>query len=188
MKRIYYVFISLWVCLVAGCGDKKADNKAEERQIYQIESVDENTGVQRMQVSHIDQTIVCKNRKFRLVIDRIPDSSLPIVKSDMGTFQDNRITVKILRENGTSLFTKSFTKNDFSTHLPADFLAHSVLEGVVFDDEKTLNNKEVTLAASVSYPMTDLYVPFTLVVSQNGTLSVMKDEDMGELTPLEEEE
>lgn len=104
----------------------------------------------------------------------------------MGVFADNRIVVKILRENGASLFERSFVKNDFSSYLTTDFLRHSVLEGLVFDDMKTAENKQITLAASVSYPMTDLYIPFTIVVSQEGKMSLSKDEDMGELTPIDE--
>lgn len=187
MKKLTYIFALFSIFMMMGCGGKKADTKAEERQIFQIDSVDENTGVQRMQTSHIDQTIECKGKKFRLVINRVPDSSLPVVKSTMGTFADNRIHVKITRDNGTQLFAKSFTKSDFAAHLPNDYLRESVLEGLVFDDVKSANNKEITLAASVSYPMTDQYVPFTLVISQSGTLSLAKDEDMGELTPMEEE-
>jgi hypothetical protein len=60
------------------------------------------------------------------------------------------------------------------------------LEGLVFDDVRTAENKEITLAASVSYPMTDLYIPFILVVSQDGKLSISKDEDMGVINFLEE--
>ena len=60
------------------------------------------------------------------------------------------------------------------------------MEGLVFDDMKTAENKQITLAASVSYPMTDLYIPFTIVVSQEGKMSLSKDEDMGELTPIDE--
>ena len=105
----------------------------------------------------------------------------------MGLFVDNSIKVKITRENGTALFEKTFTKNDFAAHLPAKYLKRSVLEGLVFDDVRTNENKELTLAASVSYPMTDLYIPFILVVSQDGKLSISKDEDMGEMTFLKEE-
>lgn len=188
MKKFNYILVCLSICLMAGCGEKKADSKAEERQIYQIDSLDEHTGIQRMQTSHINQTIECKEKKFHLLIDRVPDAALPVVKSTMGTFYDNRITVKITRENGTQLFAKSFTKADFSTYLPSDYISQSVLEGVVYDDVKSAADKEITLAASISYPMTDLYIPFTLVVSQNGNFSLVKDEDMGELTPLKEEE
>ena len=43
------------------------------------------------------------------------------------------------------------------------------------------------MAASVSYPMTDLYVPFSLLISQDGKLSISMDEDMGALPFLEED-
>ena len=63
-----------------------------------------------------------------------------------------------------------------------------MLEGLVYDDVRSAEKKEITLAASVSYPMTDLYIPFVLVVSQDGKLSISKDEDMGEMTFLESSE
>ena len=186
MKQLYYLIACISACFLVGCGGNKQSQAEEQRQIFQIDSVDVHTGVQRMQTMHINQEISCKGKKFHLVIDRVPADDLPAVKSEMGTFADNRITVKITRENGASLFTKSFIKKDFASHLTTDYLSHSVLEGLVFDDVKTADSKEITLAASISYPMTDLYIPFTLVISQDGKLSLSKDEDMGEFTPLED--
>ena len=185
MKQTYIV-AALALAFLAGCKSEKKDAQEQVKQMYQIESVDEKTGVQRMQVSRIQQEITCKGKKFQLSVERTPDDKLPHVKSDMGLFVDNSIKVKITRENGTALFEKTFTKNDFAAHLPAKYLKRSVLEGLVFDDVRTNENKELTLAASVSYPMTDLYIPFILVVSQDGRLSISKDEDMGELTPMED--
>ena len=100
-------------------------------------------------------------------------------------FVDNQIKVKITRDNGTTLLEKTFTKKDFAAHLSEKYLKASVLEGLVFDDVRTAEKKEITLAASVSYPMTDLYVPFTLVVTQDGKLSISKDESMGEMVAPE---
>ena len=176
----------LLTAFLAGCGEQKNDNKEEEKRIFQIESVDEKSGLQRMQVSRINQEIACKGKKFQLSVERTPDDKLPQVKSDMGLFVDNSIKVKITRDNGTTLFEKTFIKNDFASHLPTKYLKRSVLEGLVFDDVRTAEKKEITLAASVSYPMTDLYIPFVLVISQDGKLSISKDEDMGEMTFLEE--
>lgn len=186
MKHIYILCAYLSICFLIGCSGNKKNSAEEERRIFQIDSVDVNTGVQRMQVMHIDQEITCNGKKYRLKIDRLPADELSVVKSEMGTFADNRIVVKILRENGTTLLDRSFIKNDFSAHLTTDYLRHSVLEGLVFDDVKTTENKQITLAASVSYPMTDLYIPFTIVVSADGKMSLAKDEDMGELTPIDE--
>lgn len=186
MKHFYILCACLSLFLWTGCSGNKKSSIEEERRIFQIDSVDANTGIQRMQVMHINQEIACNGKKYRLKIDRSPADDLPTVKSEMGVFVDNRIVVKIFRENGASLFERSFVKNDFSSYLTTDFLRHSVLEGLVFDDMKTAKNKQITLAASVSYPMTDLYIPFTIVVSQEGKMSLSKDEDMGELTPIDE--
>ena len=185
MKQIC-IMIALVMGIMTSCKEDKKKAQEEAKQIFQIESVDENTGLQRMQVSKINQDIVCKGKKFQLFVERTPDDNLPQVKSDMGLFVDNSIKVRITRENGTVLFDKTFTKKDFSTQLPNKYLSRSVLEGLVFDDVRTAENNEITLAASVSYPMTDLYIPFILVVSQDGKLSISKDEDMGEMTFLEE--
>ena len=186
MKQVYILAI-LFVTMLSGCTSNTKESKEEAKRIFQIESVDENTGLQRMQISKVNQTIGCKGKKFQLAVTRIPDEKLPHVKSDMGLFMDNCIQVKITRENGTSLFEKTFTKNDFAAYLPEKYLKRSILEGLVFDDVRTEEKKEITLAASVSYPMTDLYIPFVLVVSQDGKLSISKDEDMGEMTFLKDE-
>lgn len=172
--------------ILTGCKGERKDTNEEVNRIFQIESVDENTGLQRMQTSRINQEISCRGKKYNLLIDRAPSDELPRVKSDMGLFADNRIKVKIIRENGNVLFEKTFIKKDFASFLPTKYFSRSVLEGLVFDDVRTKENKEITLAASVCYPMTDLYIPFVLVVSQNGNLSILKDEDMAEMTFLED--
>ena len=187
MKQIYLVAM-LVVGVLAGCGNNKKEQKEETQRMFQLESVDENSGLQRMQVSRIQQEIACKGKTFQLSVERTPDDKLPQVKSDMGLFVDNTIRVKITRGDGSALFEKSFTKNDFAAYLPEKYLKRSVLEGLVFDDVRTEEKKEITLAASVSYPMTDLYIPFVLVVSQDGRLSISKDEDMGEMTILDDAE
>ena len=186
MKQACYLVVCLSAFFLIGCGGNKQSNEEENRRIFQIDSVDQHTGIQRMQVMHIKQVIACNGKKYNLVIDRLPADELPAVKSEMGIFADNRISVKITHENGTHLFSKNFTKNDIAAYLTTNYLNHSVLEGLVFDDVKTSENKEITLAASISYPMTDLYIPFTLIVSKDGKLSLKKDEDMGELTPMDE--
>ena len=127
MKQVYILAI-LFVTMLSGCTSNTKESKEEAKRIFQIESVDENTGLQRMQISKVNQTIGCKGKKFQLAVTRTPDEKLPHVKSDMGLFMDNRIQVKITRENGTSLFEKTFTKNDFADYLPEKYLKRSILE------------------------------------------------------------
>ena len=73
---------------------------------------------------------------------------------------------------------------DHVTGLSADHLRHFILEGVVFDEEKTREGKNIILAASVSYPQTDLYIPFSITITPEGKMSISKNEDMEELPPM----
>lgn len=186
MKQLYFLFVFM-LCVATGCGSKNKTSESPEKHIFQIDSIDKVTGIQRMQVSRVNQDIMCKGKKYHLYIDRSPSDSLPRVKSDLGTFADNRIVLKITRGNGITLFSKTFTKRSFSSYIPDRYLSHSILEGMVFDDEKTSDSKDIVLAASVSIPMTDLYIPFSIYITQDGKMSIDKDEDMGDLPPLEDD-
>ena len=183
MKQIYFLFVVLLV-VMAACGGKKETSVDAEQLMFQIDSVDHVTGLQRMQVSRIDQHIVSGGKKYNLFIERAPSDSLPSVKSDLGIFADNRIVVRISRENGSRVFAKTFTKQSFSGFVSADHLRHFILEGVVFDEEKTREGKNIILAASVSYPQTDLYIPFSITITPEGKMSISKNEDMEELPPM----
>ena len=52
------------------------------------------------------------------------------------------------------------------------------------DFEKTGKKKTITLVASVSYPMTDLYTPFSIVISDAGKMTISNYEDEIEYDPV----
>ena len=183
MKQIIFMAF-LAVGFMAGCKSEPKNPEEEHKRIFQVESVGEQTGLQQLQVSRIKQDIVCKDKKYQLIVEREPNPALPQVKSDMGVFLDNNISVRILRENGTKLFEKVFTKRDFANYLTEEYLSSSVLEGLVFDDVKTGKKKTITLVASVSYPMTDLYTPFSIVISDAGKMTISNYEDEIEYDPV----
>ena len=76
MKQIYFLFVVLLVVMTA-CGGKKEASVDAEQLMFQIDSVDHVTGLQRMQVSRIDQHIVSGGKKYNLFIERAPSDSLP---------------------------------------------------------------------------------------------------------------
>ena len=75
MKQLYFIFVVV-LCMATGCGSKKDASGDSDQHIFQIDSVDRVTGVQRMQVSRTNQDIVCNGKKYRLFIDRSPSDSL----------------------------------------------------------------------------------------------------------------
>ena len=181
MKRKFGISLILAALALAGCSEKQASAEKERRQMFQIDSVDARTGVQRMQMSKHRSVVTCGKEKLDLEIVRRPDEKLPVVHSSNGNFMDNSIGL-LLKKEGRVLVNRVFTKKDFTRLLPYKGLEHFMLEGLVFDDISTREKKELTFSASISYPQSDLYIPFRIVVSQQGKVNIHQDESMGEFS------
>lgn len=183
MKRIYFLFVVV-LAMMSSCGGKKEAPAKGEQLMFQIESVDSVTGLQRMRVARVDKLIVCNGKKYRLFIERAPSDSLPNVRTALGLFADNHAVVRISREDGRRIFSKVFTKHTFTQFLLPGNFPRYILEGVVFDEEKTRTGKNIVLAASVGFPQTDdMYVPFSITVTPDGRMTILKNEDLEELPP-----
>lgn len=183
-----YLLLIIFACLLWNCtGKKPSSNVSDEQTVFQIDKVDEQTGLQRMQSSQFSDVIEAGGKKYQLYIERSATDSLPHVKSEMGLFADNRVVLIIKRNDQSNLYNKIFTKRDFASLLTESYLEKSVLEGLVFDHEKTESaNGNIVLAASVSFPMTDLYVPFTIIITPAGKMSIERDEEAVDV-PLSEQ-
>lgn len=183
-----YLLLIIFACLLWNCtGKKPSSNVSDEQTVFQIDKVDEQTGLQRMQSSQFSDVIEAGGKKYQLYIERSATDSLPHVKSEMGLFADNRVVLIIKRNDQSNLYNKIFTKRDFASLLTESYLEKSVLEGLVFDHEKTESaNGNIVLAASVSFPMTDLYVPFTIIITPSGKMSIERDEEAVDV-PLSEQ-
>lgn len=166
-----FLVLTVLFCLAA-CNAKDSKEKKDDIRVLMQDSTD-SRGLQRMQVSRAEQSVSLKGKDYHYSIVRKPDETLPHVKSEVGgTFLDNEISLRITRD-GKSVFDKKFTKQSFSSHIPADFLSKSILEGMVFDKASA---QGMVFAVSVSYPYTDLYFPLSLTITPDGKMSVRKEE------------
>ena len=122
MKKLIYLLFLPLVVAVTACGGKV--NSKKESVLATQDSVDAR-GIQRMQTSKSEIDIKFKGKDYRSFVSRTPDESLPHVTNEMGdTYMDNKIVLRLTR-GGESVFNKTFTKNDFSSVVDADFLAKS---------------------------------------------------------------
>lgn len=174
MRKIsYFISIVTLLSALAGCTGKP--KQSDEKQALQIDSVS-STGVQHMQVSRSELDVKLKGKNYHLFIQRVPADSLPHVKNDMGdVYADNTITLRITRDKGEKVFSKTFTKQSFSSVVAGNLLPQCILEGMVFD--KT-TPQGIVFAASISVPQTDLYVPISITVSSDGKMTMVKEEEM----------
>ncbi len=176
MKKVLYVCIAAVALSLTACGGKKS-TQADDNMAMMLDTTDVH-GYQRMQESRTEQKVEFKGKDYTSLVNRTPDESLSRVKSQGGDiFVDNAIAVKLTRGVET-IFARTFTKNDFASQLTGEFLQNSILEGIVFN--KT-TPQGIMYTASVCYPQTDMFILFAITVSQDGRMTIEKDEQVEEI-------
>ena len=130
----------------------------------------------RMQEYHQVKDIQWLDRSYQVDIHRMADDSLKMVKDETGQkFVDNRIQLKVIRQDGSVFFSQTFTKASFSDYLDEDYRQTGILEGLVFD---RVEGNDLIFAGSVSHPQTDEYIPLVITLSNFGDVAISRDTQM----------
>ena len=179
MKRHIIIILCLLMVALVSCRQrtqKDPDN-------YVVESIKEDVisnEIHQLQTISSSSSADFKGRTYTMNVVRKADVTLPIVTDVQGLkYYDNIITLEITTD-GRLFVNKIFNKNTFASYLESDFIQHAILEGLVFDK---VTDYGLMFAASVSYPESDLYVPFHVTVLPNGTLSIDKADLMDDYEP-----
>ena len=115
---------------------------------------------------------------YKVAIERKADTTLSIVDDGEGNkYYDNRISVRIIRQDGSEFFNRTFSKQDFISYVDDIYKKNSALLGIVPDKAE---GDYIVFAASVGSPdkNSDEYVPLVLKVSRFGDVKISKDTQM----------
>ena len=129
----------------------------------------------------------------RVARQRVADRSLPIVNDGTGSrYYDNKITLRVTRNDGSEFFARTFKKSDFSAYIDGSFDKNCALLGIVFDK---VEDGVLRFAASVGSPdkASDEYIPLVLKISRSGSVSISKDTqfdtgNLGEIAEYDDED
>ena len=155
--------------LLASCGKKKQTNDIIVRN---IETPKPQAPI-RMQDYRQITDVQWLGKQYQVEVVRATSDSLPMVKDEVGQkFVDNRITLKVIRQDGTVFCTKTFTKAAFNGCLDDDYRKTGIIEGFVFDK---VEGNQLYFAASVSHPQTDEYIPIVVSLSNFGEVGITRD-------------
>lgn len=111
---------------------------------------------------------------YKVTINRYSDKSLPQAKDESGNkYFDNKITLRILRKDGSTFIDKTFTKADFGNYLSEDMKQNGALLGLMLNKAEGDN---LIFTASVGSPdkLSDEYIPLTLKISRTGGVIIDK--------------
>ena len=173
MRRLIQIMTLMTVaCMLTGCAEKK---KSEDIIAKKAEAPKLQAPI-RMQNYTQTTDVQWLSKNYQIEVKRFPDDSLKMVKDETGQkFVDNRISLRIIRSDGSTFFSRTFTKAAFDNYLNTDYRQTGILEGLVFDK---VEGNNIFFAASVSHPQTDEYIPMVVSVSNHGDVGIRLDTDL----------
>ena len=175
MKKIQLLAALLMAVIAISCGKKK---ESKDIIVPSVEVVKPKAPIS-MQPYNQQQEVKWLDKSYQVFIDRVADDSLRMVQDETGEtgqkFVDNRITLRVVRADGSVFFKKVFTKSSFDAQLDDDYRQTGILEGLVFDK---VDGNNLIFAGSVSHPQTDEYIPLVVTVSNFGNVTIKRDDQM----------
>jgi hypothetical protein len=158
--------------ITTSCGKKKQHDDI----IVQETETPQPQAPIRMQDYKDVKDVQWLGKQYQIEVSRTACDSLAMVKDESGQqFVDNRIVLKVIRQDGSVFCTKTFTKSAFSACLNDDYRKTGILEGFVFDKAE---GNQLFFAASVCHPQTDEYIPMVVTVSNFGEVGIARDQQM----------
>lgn len=188
MKRMIPLFLA---ALIGGSFTSCSEKKKSDVIIAPKPQAPKPKKTQKMSEYEQARDVEWLGTTYKVVVKREADSSLPLAQGDDNTkYYDNKITVRILRKDGTEFFNRTFLKSDFTGYLDTHTKEEGALLGIVFVEA---DGDNLSFAASVGSPdiTSDEYVPLKVKISRMGSVSVGKDSQLdtaSDDTQEEEEE
>lgn len=183
MKTFKTPIVALLTLMVAACtGEKKPSIPPRI-----VEDQDPQTGIITLRDYTIDDTITINGKLYNYSCVFEPVDSMPILINPQGLeYHESRVRIDIRRE-GNSIFSKTFYKNNFRDHVPADFLKSSTMVGVNYNYMKREADRSafyfVITVGDPDETSDNMAYPLELKVDPNGTYTIKKAENL-ETEPL----
>jgi len=110
-------------------------------------------------------------KKYTIEVQRVPADSLPKVKDENGQlYVDNRVTMKITRDDKSVFLRRSFVKESFSTYVDHDFQKSGYLENIVFH---SIDNNQLKFGVVItSAGNEDEFVPLDMWIDRQGGIMI----------------
>lgn len=109
-------------------------------------------------------------------IERVASDSLPTVRDDMDDLYRDNVIRLVLSRDGQCYFDRKFTKDTFAASLDKKFYKGAILDGIRF--LRAEPGAGLLFSFAVSFPDSDMSVPFLMTITDAGAFSFVKDENL----------
>ena len=164
-----FAFFQILIFSLSGCGNKSVkqetwvapEHEAITRQMPDLELTDSTT---------------LGGHTYVYSILRTPCDSLEKVKDDMDDlYLDNTIRLTLHRD-GAVYFDHTFTKATFAPSIDKGFYDNAILDGIRFLHAEA--GQGLVFSFAVSYPDSDMSIPVLMTITDQGTFTFVKDENL----------
>ena len=183
MKRYLFILMAAAAMLTA-CQEKKESTVIIAPKPEPVKP----SGPILMQDMKAENSVEWIGKTYKVIVNRKVDRELPMVEVEPGKkAYDNRISLTIVRPDGTEFFNKEYTKAAFMNCLDENTKKNGVLLGIVLD---RADGDNLIFAASVGSPdvLSDEFIPMVLTVTRMGEVSIQRDTTMDTSNGQEQEE
>lgn len=183
MKKFSSIaLLALALLCVTGCGKKKESSII----ITKKPKVVKPSKPQKMGDYSQRRTVQWLGNDYTVVSTLTADPALPLAADGNTRYFDNRITLEVLRKDGSSFFKQTFQKTDFQQYVDDIYYKNGALLGIVLVKAE---GNDLFFAASVGNPdkSSDEYVPLVLKVDNHGGVTISKDTQLDTGATEEEE-
>jgi hypothetical protein len=125
---------------------------------------------QRVDVKWLGKPYVVK-------IVRVPVDSLTVTDEIGQKYIDNKIKLDIIRQDGSSFASRTFTKHAFSSYLQEVFRREGVLGSIRFEE---VVGQMLKFSVVVGLPdaIDDVFIPLEMTIDSDGGLGIRQTDDM----------
>jgi len=90
---------------------------------------------------------------------------------------DNVVKASVNRQDGSSLFSRTFTKESFLSYIDEPFKKSGILAGIRFDE---VDDGKLEFSVVIALPdaVDDVFIPLEMKVDKQGVINIRQDDDM----------
>lgn len=168
--------------LVSSCGKKEESNNIIIKK--KVELSPRKKATAQMDAFVYTKEVQWVGSTYTIKINRAADKSLPVVADESGSkYYDNRITLTVVRQDGSTFFTRTFSKEDFRSVLGNDYTHDGILLGLMYTE--TLQD-DLKFVASVGSPdpLSDEHIPMIVTLNRMGSVRIAKDRNLEGAEPM----
>lgn len=116
--------------------------------------------------------------QYAVSVVRTPaDSSSMVSDENNQKYFDNVVKVSVNRQDGSSLFNRTFTKGSFLSYIDDSFKKNGILASIRYDE---VDDGKLEFSVVIALPdaVDDVFIPLEMTVDKQGVINIRQDNDM----------